>query len=465
MLAAGAFAEKARRGASAEDLAAEFLEIYSRDHEITYPINPFEMLRECGVVFAFRDFHSYEGIYIPPSDGEDAPAVGIRLRSRIRRQRFTAAHELCHHLKDTGQTFICLLKSKSPVERYADEFASALLMPPREVRAQIAVYAQGPDGKVDMDGALHIAEHFGVSLQACAYRLAYDFDSLDGDVSSLAMKERFGEFAPEKKRREMGFGDRLLYEQILDGAGNLLHVSLEPLAMQLFETTYIFHDSRMEGVNIDQETAAQIVVDLRTKGSSSPYCTEDNSNIVEVAGLSRAYRFVFEKASDPEFDVSIYDSKEINRLLYSTAPFSTGGSFRSSSAMVTGASFEPASARDIPMLMMELGRKVDAAMEKAACNPSGFVEDVVEIHHRLTRIHPFADGNGRSSRAFASLMLLKGGYPPVLFPESRKDSYKTALALADESGDLSDLFVVYSRQIIESHAMLSVPSICSPASF
>lgn len=50
-----------------------------------------------------------------------------------------------------------------------------------------------------------------------------------------------------------------------------------------------------------------------------------------------------------------------------------------------------------------------------------------EAHHRLTSIHPFGDGNGRTARLVMNLLLLRGGYPPVAVrPEDRR-RYLTAL--------------------------------------
>lgn len=35
-------------------------------------------------------------------------------------------------------------------------------------------------------------------------------------------------------------------------------------------------------------------------------------------------------------------------------------------------------------------------------------------HYKLVDIHPFADGNGRTSRLIMNLILLRAGYPPVI---------------------------------------------------
>lgn len=35
-------------------------------------------------------------------------------------------------------------------------------------------------------------------------------------------------------------------------------------------------------------------------------------------------------------------------------------------------------------------------------------------HYKLVDIHPFIDGNGRTSRLIMNLILLKAGYPPIM---------------------------------------------------
>lgn len=134
------FEQLANNGMPAEKLAFVFLREYFSDREMIFPINPFQMLREMGVMFTFRPFNKYEGIYIPKEDEEDIPVVGINVKRPITRQRFTAAHELCHHLKDANRGFMCTINVHSEVERYAENFAAELLMPSSVLRKQVAQY-------------------------------------------------------------------------------------------------------------------------------------------------------------------------------------------------------------------------------------------------------------------------------------------------------------------------------------
>ena len=76
----------------------------------------------------FRNFERLEGLFLPASDGENVNIVAINAKRNITRQRFTAAHEICHFIKDVGRNeFVCLMASKDFKEKYADAFASAFL--------------------------------------------------------------------------------------------------------------------------------------------------------------------------------------------------------------------------------------------------------------------------------------------------------------------------------------------------
>lgn len=60
------------------------------------------------------------------------------------------------------------------------------------------------------------------------------------------------------------------------------------------------------------------------------------------------------------------------------------------------------------------------------------------LHHRFTQIHPFQDGNGRVSRALATLIFIKSGWFPLVVRNRERDKYIDALEEADR-GDLASL--------------------------
>jgi len=51
------------------------------------------------------------------------------------------------------------------------------------------------------------------------------------------------------------------------------------------------------------------------------------------------------------------------------------------------------------------------------------VVTAAKLHFDLVTIHPFADGNGRTSRLTQNLALIESGYPPVLIHEAERARY------------------------------------------
>ena len=59
------------------------------------------------------------------------------------------------------------------------------------------------------------------------------------------------------------------------------------------------------------------------------------------------------------------------------------------------------------------------------------VELAALLHHRLAHIHPFFDGNGRTSRLLLNLHLMQNGFPlTIILKNDRKKCYRV-LAQAD----------------------------------
>lgn len=65
-------------------------------------------------------------------------------------------------------------------------------------------------------------------------------------------------------------------------------------------------------------------------------------------------------------------------------------------------------------------------------------------HYKLVDIHPFTDGNGRTSRLIMNLILLRSGYPPVIIYKEDRQKYYDYLTKANQ-GDVRPFvrFVAY----------------------
>ena len=96
-------------------------------------------------------------------------------------QRFTTAHELAHHLLGDPREVVVdsdLYAVNTPMERRANAFAAALLMPAEGLRDVVA------GRPVDETALAQLMRHFGVSFAALISRLA------DRSVGLLTVKQR-----------------------------------------------------------------------------------------------------------------------------------------------------------------------------------------------------------------------------------------------------------------------------------
>ena len=74
------------------------------------------------------------------------------------------------------------------------------------------------------------------------------------------------------------------------------------------------------------------------------------------------------------------------------------------------------------------------------------------MHDELVRIHPFIDGNGRTSRLLMNLCLLRSGYPIVSL-KGENDSrvrYYNALETSHMTGERGEFNDLIARAVLDA---------------
>jgi hypothetical protein len=95
-------------------------------------------------------------------------------------------------------------------------------------------------------------------------------------------------------------------------------------------------------------------------------------------------------------------------------------------------------------------------------DPIPIAEAVARRHAAFERIHPFLDGNGRTGRLLANLILVRLGYPPAIIQKRERPQYLRALQRAD-SGDPGPLGEMLARAILDNLMRFVVPAVAGPA--
>ncbi|WP_202707735.1 ImmA/IrrE family metallo-endopeptidase [Sporosalibacterium faouarense] len=430
-----------------ETLANKFLDVYFNDTQPSYPINPFMILEDLNIVFQFRDFKELEGIYIVPEDEDDIPVVGINNKRPISRQRFTAAHEICHHIKDRNVARICPIGKKDEIEKFADKFASELLMPKFELEAQAIKFEK--NGYVEFEDVIIISDYFGVSFESCVFALAYKLRKIDGDIRASELKKRIRKFKPVKKRKKLGLKnyDINLLKNVIESYTYFLDTR-SPAVWYKFKNNFVYNENKLEGVNIDYPDIAEIVTDLRVNNTQSDYCTSEYKDIIEVVGHASLYDYLI----NTEENISVYKILKLHKLLYQYAPYSEyGGSTRKTNNYVSSSKFETVDFNEIGNRMFELDQELNQLIKnKDEISLCDYIEMCVMIHYKITIIHPFHDGNGRVSRAMLNWLLKLKNLPPIYLRADKKERYYDALMTADTTNDYDPLYEVFYRAILSS---------------
>lgn len=436
----------------AELLADRFLEYHFRETPIIFPINPFQILKDEEIQFVFRDFKKLEGVFIPKTNDDDLHFVGININRPITRQRFTAAHELCHYLKN-AKSVACLQSSQNKEEKFADKFASALLMPKTEIMKKVKDKLKSR--YLNFDDVLEIAHYFGVSFKACVYRVSNLCDVIENRDDKNKFDQNIKKYKPEIRRKAMGLSNLSIYEDLMSAYASILKFKPNDFALNVFRNEYIYNDSRLEGVKVSQEEAAEIVADIRMNMMNSVYTDEKSEAFLSIAGHAKMYEYIFSKKSDSSFEVN--DLIELHRRLYSYFPFPEyGGTLRDSNAIVTNSIVEP-----IPPFKIkeELIIAFDRINHRDLSTLRSEINQVVSYasadHHKLTCIHPFGDGNGRAIRAFLNLYLMANSWSPFYVKVSDRDDYLEALKKADRFNDLGELREVILKLILRTSMELT----------
>lgn len=185
----------------------------------------------------------------------------------------------------------------------------------------------------------------------------------------------------------------------------------------------IYHTVGIEGntMNLAQTRA---IVETRTAVAGKSI---DEHN--EILGLDAAMKYINATLVNRVGSISIKDVLEIHRRVLGHVDPVEGGQFRRTQVYVGG--HIPPGPDDILYLMEEFALWLNSE-QAIRMHP---VRYAALAHYKLVAIHPFVDGNGRTSRLLMNMILMQAGYPPVIIHKQHRHKYYENLQIAN-SGDV-----------------------------
>lgn len=186
---------------------------------------------------------------------------------------------------------------------------------------------------------------------------------------------------------------------------------------------HIYHTNAIEGNTLTlQQTRAIVETKLAIGGKS---LHEQN----EVIGIDAALSFMNNTLLGKVGQLTLNDILEIHKRVLGYVDPTEAGRIRRTQVFV--GNFSPPQAKYLGKLMQEFILWLNSE-EASKIHP---IEFAALAHYKLVSIHPFYDGNGRTSRLLMNLILMRAGFPPVSIKVEDRFHYYETLEMAND-GDI-----------------------------
>ena len=150
-----------------------------------------------------------------------------------------------------------------------------------------------------------------------------------------------------------------------------------------------------------------------------------------------------EDLAQKEERLSEYSIKQIHSLILKNIDDENKGKYRTTNVIISGAEHKPPQSFEVQSKMQEFIKKYNENITKL--HP---IELASFVHIEFVKIHPFIDGNGRTSRLLMNLELIKAGFPPVVIELEDRLEYYKALDIAHTENDYKP-FLELMKKVIE----------------
>ncbi len=217
---------------------------------------------------------------------------------------------------------------------------------------------------------------------------------------------------------------RILEKQKLyeDGKDTLHEVTVESYN-NAFEVEFTHNSTAIEGNTLTLMETKVVLEDGISIGGKAL------REIYEVVNHKKAFRYVKQCIQEGfQLDEKIF--KDIHALLMENIV--VGGIYRNEEDIISGASHMPPARNE---MYVQIKNFFADLMYKKDLNP---IELAAWTHAEFVRIHPFQDGNGRTSRLIMNYQLMSCGFLPISIAKENRLDYYNALDKYASEGILDD---------------------------
>ncbi len=246
------------------------------------------------------------------------------------------------------------------------------------------------------------------------------------NIITTVMNNKFelAKYYPDSDNMEVLLSQIDDLKQSLDSFRPLEGVHVEKLE-KYFEEIYTYDSTTIEGNTLTlQETSLVLSKGITIGGKTL-------KEHFEIKNHADAIDYIKAVASNDEpFNKRVL--LNIHHLILKEIDNANAGCYRNVEVSISGSKHRPPTFLQVDSLMDALFEFYET--NKGTMNP---VLLASEMHERLVTIHPFVDGNGRTSRLLMNLILLQHGYPitNISSENALREEYYKALESVQTGAD------------------------------
>ncbi len=168
---------------------------------------------------------------------------------------------------------------------------------------------------------------------------------------------------------------------------------------------------------------------------------------LETINHREAILFVEDLISNKE-PLSEWNTKNIHAIILKEIDNQNAGKYRTENVVISGAMHIPPKHYEINHLMQKLITEYQNDWQDY--HP---VVRATLLHGEFVKIHPFIDGNGRTSRLLLNFELMKSGYTPIIIKNENRAKYYDVIDFAYTTMNYGPFIELVSDLVVESEKL------------
>lgn len=206
-----------------------------------------------------------------------------------------------------------------------------------------------------------------------------------------------------------------------------------------FVVRFTYNSNAIEGNRLSLRETSMILTENIIPAGATP------NDYNEAINSKDCYKFM--KEYNGEFNQKFL--LKVHELLTKNTNCKIVGSYRDHEVRISGSEWTPPSHEKVKEEMRKVFQWYYSAKKKLHPVELGAI-----LHNKLVRIHPFVDGNGRTSRVVMDWILMKNKFPLFYIELRDKIKYYEAVEEGDKGNDEAIVHYI-AKVLMEQHTFKS----------